>query len=205
MRTFSINLRQPPEAVLHALNFFTQSISFGSSEYTKHENASRNSGLHGPCAIPPREGQCQFISSVSGSNAAPLASAGCGSDLAAGWGRRVRRRARLLYWLEDGRGRSMYVEIQRVSIPLRCRTMRTTCASKLRNENRQHKRTVRPYVDTDQGPHQPSSPPSQDFLKNGSVSTGLRFSSHNPPTHQVLGSPGLVESAMPCSRRRDPQ
>ena len=55
-----------------ALNFSTQSIPFGSaSEKTKHENASRNCIPHGPCAIPPRHGQSQLISPVSGLNAPP--------------------------------------------------------------------------------------------------------------------------------------
>lgn len=44
-----------------------QSIPFGSSsEYTKQLNASLNSSPHGPWAIPPRHGQSQLISPVSG-------------------------------------------------------------------------------------------------------------------------------------------
>lgn len=47
-----------------------QSIPFGSSvEYTKQLNADRNSSPHGPCAMPPRHGQSQLISPVSGLNA----------------------------------------------------------------------------------------------------------------------------------------
>lgn len=50
----------------------THSIPFGSSSlYTKHENAARNSGPQGPWAIPPRQGQSQFISPVRGLNAPP--------------------------------------------------------------------------------------------------------------------------------------
>jgi len=50
-----------------ALNFSTQLIPFGSSsEKTKQEKASRNWGPQGPCAIPPRHGQSQFISPVTG-------------------------------------------------------------------------------------------------------------------------------------------
>lgn len=41
------------------------------SEKTKHENASLNSGPQGPCAIPPRQGQSQLISPVSGLKAPP--------------------------------------------------------------------------------------------------------------------------------------
>ncbi|KAJ2974184.1 hypothetical protein NUW54_g11931 [Trametes sanguinea] len=41
------------------------------SEKTKHENASRNSSPHGPCAMPPKHGQSQLISPVSGLNAPP--------------------------------------------------------------------------------------------------------------------------------------
>lgn len=53
------------------LNFSIQSIPFGSSlEYTKQLNAALNSSPHGPWAIPPRHGQSQLISPVSGSNAA---------------------------------------------------------------------------------------------------------------------------------------
>ena len=48
------------------LNFSMQSMPLGSSLlYTKQLNASRNSGPQGPCAIPPRQGQSQFISPVS--------------------------------------------------------------------------------------------------------------------------------------------
>lgn len=36
----------------------------------KHENAALNSSPHGPSAIPPRQGQSQLISPVSGLNAA---------------------------------------------------------------------------------------------------------------------------------------
>ena len=42
------------------------SMPFGSSfEYTKQLNAALNCSPHGPCAIPPRQGQSQFISPVS--------------------------------------------------------------------------------------------------------------------------------------------
>lgn len=41
------------------------------SEWTKHENASLNSGPHGPWAIPPRHGQSQLISPVTGLKAPP--------------------------------------------------------------------------------------------------------------------------------------
>lgn len=54
----------------------------------KHENASRNSGPHGPWAIPPRQGQSQLISPVSGLYAppdvgfeSPLRSSCCSSDV----------------------------------------------------------------------------------------------------------------------------
>ena len=48
------------------LNLSIQSIPLGSSfEYTKQLNASRNCSPHGPCAMPPRQGQSQFISPVS--------------------------------------------------------------------------------------------------------------------------------------------
>jgi hypothetical protein len=68
-----------------AWNFSTQLIPLGSSsECTKHEKASRNSGPQGPCAIPPRHGQSQLISPVTGLKAPPEApcadassSAGC--------------------------------------------------------------------------------------------------------------------------------
>ena len=57
-------------------NFSTQLIPFGSSsENTKQENASLNSGPQGPCAMPPRQGQSQLISPVSGLNAPPEAGA----------------------------------------------------------------------------------------------------------------------------------
>lgn len=53
------------------MNFSIQSIPFGSSvEYTKQLNAALNSSPQGPCAIPPRHGQSQLISPVSGLNAA---------------------------------------------------------------------------------------------------------------------------------------
>lgn len=43
-----------------------QSIPFGSSfENTKQLKAVRNCSPQGPCAIPPRHGQSQFISPVS--------------------------------------------------------------------------------------------------------------------------------------------
>lgn len=55
-----------------ALNNSTQFTPFGSaSENTKQENAARNSCPHGPCAIPPRHGQSQLISPVSGLKAPP--------------------------------------------------------------------------------------------------------------------------------------
>ena len=48
------------------MNLSIQSIPFGSSfEYTKQLNAARNCSPQGPCAIPPRQGQSQFISPVS--------------------------------------------------------------------------------------------------------------------------------------------
>ena len=48
------------------MNLSIQSIPFGSSfENTKQLNAARNCSPHGPCAIPPRQGQSQFISPVS--------------------------------------------------------------------------------------------------------------------------------------------
>jgi len=47
-------------------------MPFGStSEKTKQENASLNSGPHGPWAIPPRQGQSQLISPVWGLKAPP--------------------------------------------------------------------------------------------------------------------------------------
>ena len=47
-----------------------QSMPLGSSlEYTKQLNAALNSSPQGPCAIPPKHGQSQLISPVSGSNA----------------------------------------------------------------------------------------------------------------------------------------
>lgn len=52
------------------LNLSIQSIPFGSSfENTKQLNAARNCSPHGPCAMPPRQGQSQFISPVSSLNA----------------------------------------------------------------------------------------------------------------------------------------
>lgn len=60
-------------------------MPFGSSsENTKHEKASRNSGPHGPWAIPPRHGQSQLISPVTGLYAppeAPLSSGEASSEL----------------------------------------------------------------------------------------------------------------------------
>ena len=57
-------------------------MPFGSaSEKTKHENASRNSGPQGPCAIPPRHGQSQLISPVTGLNAPPAAPPSSGVSL----------------------------------------------------------------------------------------------------------------------------
>lgn len=48
-------------------NLSMQSIPLGSSsEYTKQLNAARNSSPQGPCAMPPRHGQSQLISPVSG-------------------------------------------------------------------------------------------------------------------------------------------
>ena len=45
-------------------------MPLGSSfEKTKHEKAVLNSSPQGPCAIPPRQGQSQFISPVSSLNA----------------------------------------------------------------------------------------------------------------------------------------
>lgn len=49
------------------------------SEYTKQLNAARKSSPHGPCAIPPRHGQSQFISPVTGSNAADAGSSSSSS------------------------------------------------------------------------------------------------------------------------------
>src|ERR1700733_15409600 len=47
-----------------------QSMPFGSSfEKTKQLNAALKSSPQGPCAMPPRQGQSQFISPVSGLNA----------------------------------------------------------------------------------------------------------------------------------------
>lgn len=63
-----------------------QSIPLGSSfENTKQLNASLNSSPQGPCAIPPKQGQSQFISPVSGLNA-PSSSA-CPSRSATDTGR----------------------------------------------------------------------------------------------------------------------
>lgn len=57
-------------------NLSTQLMPFGSSsEKTKQENASLNFSPHGPSAMPPRHGQSQLISPVSGLNAdSPLRS-----------------------------------------------------------------------------------------------------------------------------------
>lgn len=53
-----------------ALKCSMQSTPFGSSvECTKQENAFLNSSPHGPLAIPPRHGQSQLISPVTGSYA----------------------------------------------------------------------------------------------------------------------------------------
>src|ERR1700761_3390433 len=61
-------------------NLSMQSMPLGSSfEKTKHENASRNSGPQGPCAIPPRQGQSQLISPVSGLKAPSLAASSSSS------------------------------------------------------------------------------------------------------------------------------
>lgn len=44
-----------------------QSMPLGSSvEYTKQLKAALNSSPQGPCAMPPRQGQSQLISPVSG-------------------------------------------------------------------------------------------------------------------------------------------
>ena len=52
------------------LKLSIQSIPFGSAfENTKQLNAPLNCSPHGPCAIPPRHGQSQFISPVSSLNA----------------------------------------------------------------------------------------------------------------------------------------
>jgi len=49
------------------LNLSMQSTPLGSSfEKTKQLNASLNCGPHGPSAMPPKHGQSQFISPVSG-------------------------------------------------------------------------------------------------------------------------------------------
>jgi len=60
-------------------------MPFGSaSEKTKHENASRNSGPQGPCAIPPRHGQSQLISPVTGLNAPSEVSPSSGVSVSPG-------------------------------------------------------------------------------------------------------------------------
>lgn len=87
----AVHVRVLPEAILHTpvefvsmaviganvnldityLNFSMHSIPLGSSfEYTKQENAALNSSPQGPWAMPPRHGQSQLISPVSGLNAA---------------------------------------------------------------------------------------------------------------------------------------
>lgn len=54
-----------------AVNFSKQSDPLGSaSEWTKQEKASLKASPQGPWAIPPRQGQSQLISPVSGSYAA---------------------------------------------------------------------------------------------------------------------------------------
>lgn len=64
------------------LNFSIQSIPLGSSsEKTKQLNAVLNSSPQGPCAIPPRHGQSQFISPVSGLKAP----SGLSSSLSCCW------------------------------------------------------------------------------------------------------------------------
>lgn len=70
MPLFGVSLFVVNESISHVnrahLNLSIQSIPFGSSfEYTKQLNAARNGSPHGPCAIPPRHGQSQFISPVS--------------------------------------------------------------------------------------------------------------------------------------------
>ena len=79
------------------LKLSMQSIPFGSAfENTKQLNAPLNCSPHGPCAIPPKHGQSQFISPVS-SLKAPSCEACCslsssvsGSvDSGGGVGRRV--------------------------------------------------------------------------------------------------------------------
>lgn len=70
-------------------NLSTQSIPLGSSvEYTKQLNADLNSSPQGPCAIPPRHGQSQLISPVSGLNAPcwPASSSSCSGDFSASSG-----------------------------------------------------------------------------------------------------------------------
>src|SRR4051812_40884154 len=50
-----------------AWNPSTQSMPLGScSEKMKHEKAVLNCSPHGPCAMPPRQGQSQLISPVTG-------------------------------------------------------------------------------------------------------------------------------------------
>lgn len=87
----AVHVRVLPEAILHTpmelvsmdvisakinldstyLNFSMHSMPLGSSsEYTKQENAALNSSPQGPWAMPPRHGQSQLISPVSGLNAA---------------------------------------------------------------------------------------------------------------------------------------
>lgn len=70
------------------LNLSMQSIPLGSSwEYTKHENAARKSSPQGPWAMPPRQGQSQLISPVSGLNAASWPSSpSCSASPVAGTG-----------------------------------------------------------------------------------------------------------------------
>lgn len=61
-------------------------MPLGSSfEYTKQLNAALNSSPQGPCAMPPRQGQSQLISPVSGLNAPsfPASCSNCSGDFSA--------------------------------------------------------------------------------------------------------------------------
>ena len=63
----------------------TQSIPFGSASlYTKQEKAALNSSPQGPSAIPPRQGQSQLISPVSGLKAAACEDAAVSDEGASG-------------------------------------------------------------------------------------------------------------------------
>lgn len=71
--------------VCMSLKRSTQSIPFGSASlYTKQEKAALNSSPHGPSAIPPRQGQSQLISPVSGLKAAACEDAAASDEGASG-------------------------------------------------------------------------------------------------------------------------